>query len=338
VTAPSVILSAFADEGANSKTAIEQLSTIAAIGLQWYSPRFVDVTGSGTVKHVTELSADELTKLADLHDKYGVKVTSIGARLGKVKLQDVDDGTKNAYIPIKEYLATQVKQTIDVAVALKTKLIRGFSYYHPQGQDPAHYLDEAAGLLKQIVDACAEKGLIYGLEVEANLIGQNGYLLAELAKRVNHPNMVSIYDGGNLSSQNMSPQKCFDEYVAMRDYLGWAHVKDYKIDPTLTWKGHVDEERLKNFVPSDIGDSGHEAIFADLKQHLPTLDAKVKKLGLPGFYLELEPHLKGGGQFGGFSGPDGLGVAARSLCRVLDKVGINYHIRDFQDIKTARGF
>jgi hypothetical protein len=55
-------------------------------------------------------------------------------------------------------------------------------------------------------------------------------------------------------------------------------------------------------------------------------------------FLDLEPHLKGGGQFGGFSGPDGMGVALRSLCRVLDYVGIGYHLRDFDDIRAARGF
>ena len=48
--------------------------------------------------------------------------------------------------------------------------------------------------------------------------------------------------------------------------------------------------------------------------------------------------MKGGGQFGGFSGPDGMGVALRSLCRVLDYVRIDYHLRDFDDIRAVRGF
>ena len=61
-------------------------------------------------------------------------------------------------------------------------------------------------------------------------------------------------------------------------------------------------------------------------------------MGVPGFYLEVEPHLKGGGQFGGFSGPDGLGVAVRGLCRLLDYVGIGYQLRTFDDIRALRGF
>ena len=54
--------------------------------------------------------------------------------------------------------------------------------------------------------------------------------------------------------------------------------------------------------------------------------------------LELEPHLKGGGQFGGFSGPDGMGVAVRSLCRMLDYLQIDYDLRGFDAIRSARGF
>lgn len=334
----SIVLSAFADEAANSKTAVEQLAVIAALGLKYYSPRFVDVTGAGKVKHVTELDGDELAKLKKLQSEYGVHVASIGSRLGKVKLLDVDDGSHNKFVTDKAYLDTDVAMTIRAANALDAKLIRGFSYYHPKGHDPAEYVQRAADRLGPIVDACATAGLVYGLEVEANLVGQNGRMLAALAKAVGRPNLLCIFDGGNISSQNLTPLDCLAEYRAMRDYLGWVHIKDYRVDPNLKWTGVVDEERLKNFVPCDIGDSGHELILRDLREHLPQLNERMKKLGGPGVILELEPHLKGGGQFGGFSGPDGMGVAVRSLCRMLDYLQIGYDLRGYEDIRTARGF
>jgi hypothetical protein len=43
--------------------------------------------------------------------------------------------------------------------------------------------------------------------------------------------------------------------------------------------------------------------------------------------------VKGGGQFGGFSGPDGFGVALRAFCRVLDDVGIQYHLTGFDAVR-----
>ena len=51
---PRVILSGFADEAANQKTAVEQFVAFAALGLQYYSIRFIDV-GQG-IKNVMKLT------------------------------------------------------------------------------------------------------------------------------------------------------------------------------------------------------------------------------------------------------------------------------------------
>lgn len=335
---PSVLISAFADEAANHKTALEQFSALAAIGLRYYSPRFIDLEGSGTVEHVVDLNKSKLKKLAKLQDEFGLSVTSIGARVGKVKLLDVDDGSHNKFIPMDKYLKTEVANTIRAAQGLGTKLVRGFSFYHPVGTKPEDHINQAVDNIGQIVDACAAAGLVYGLEIEPNLVGETGPLLAAIAKKLKNPNMVLIYDGGNIAAQNKNRLQCYSEFLDMLPYIGWMHIKDYAIDRTLNWTGAVDEERLKNFVPADVGDAGHDAILRELREHLPKLDRKMKKLGVPGFYLETEPHLKGGGQFGGFSGPDGMGVAVRALCAVLDYVAIDYDIRTFADIRAARGF
>lgn len=335
---PSVIISAFADEAANYRTALEQMTALAAVGIRNYSPRFIDVMGDGSIEHVVDLAPEKLERLKEYHTEYGISVTSIGARVGKIKLLDVDDGSHNKYIPIDEYLDGEVAATIKAALALDTKLIRGFSFYHPRGEKPEDHLQTAADNIRKIAEACAKEGVVYGLEIEPNLVGETGPLLAELAKLVDHPNMVLIFDGGNVAAQNKNPVQVYEEYKATVPYLGWMHVKDYKIDPSLVWTGAVDEERLKNFVPANEGDSGHELIFRDLREQLPEIEKRLAKLGLPGFYLETEPHLKGGGQFGGFSGPDGMGVAVRALCSCLDYAGIDYNLRTFADIRSLRGY
>lgn len=333
-----VLISAFADEAANRKTALEQLSALAAIGLRHYSPRFIDIEGAGTVKHVVDLEPQQYKTLRMLNTEYGMRVTSIGARLGKVKLRDEPDKSHNRFVPFAKYLETELAATVRAAHELDTKLIRGFSFYPPLGADPVPYIPQAVDQIGQIVDICAREGLVYGLEIEPNLVGSTGKLMATLARNVNRPNLVLIFDGGNVACQNKNPLECFREYQEMRPFLGWMHVKDYRIDPGLEWTGAVDEERLRNFVPADCGDGGHEFVLKDLKSHLPELEERMIKLGAPGFFLETEPHLKGGGQFGGFSGPDGMGVAVRTLCRLLDYVGIAYSLRDFDDIRRARGF
>ncbi|MDQ3330711.1 MAG: sugar phosphate isomerase/epimerase [Planctomycetota bacterium] len=337
---PSVLLSAFADEATRptAKTCVEQLAAMAALGLRYYSPRFLDVRGTGEIGHVVELDESGLAELAKLNADYGMSVASIGSRVGKVKLRDQPDQSHNKFVPFERYLETEVRNTIRAAHGLRTKLVRGFSFYGPAGEDPRPYVAEAVDRLGTLADLMAAEGLIYGLEIEPNLVGQTGPLLATIAEQVNRPNLVLIYDGGNIAAQNKDALTCFSEYEAMRPHLGWMHVKDYAIDRSLTWSGYVDEERLKNFVPADEGDSGHELVFRDLREHVTELGERMRRLGAPGFFVEVEPHLKGGGQFGGYSGPDGMGVAVRSLCRLLDYSQIDYGLRTFEDIRKDRGF
>lgn len=326
-----ILLSGFADEAANDKTVVQQFVAFAALGLKYYSIRFIDA-GNG-IKNVMLLTDSEISDIVRMQGDYGLKVSSIGSPIGKVKLLDVDDGTSNRYVPFEKYLAEDVQIACDRAEALGAKLIRGFAFYHPKGTSPHDHLDQVAEQLGQIAEACDKRGLTFGLEVEANLVGQTGEILAEIAQRVNHPAMVTIFDAANIVTQGFTADETFAQYLAMKPSLGWVHIKDYH-DPSPRGRiDHVDEASLCNFVPADIGDSGHEAILRDFKSLLPELHQKMTARGVDGVFLDLEPHVKGGGQFGGFSGPDGFGVALRGLCRVLDYVGIPYGLRTFADIK-----
>jgi sugar phosphate isomerase/epimerase len=241
-------------------------------------------------------------------------------------------------VPFKKYLDKDVKKACELAHACETKLIRGFSFYPPKGADPWEHVEEAADRLGQIAEACHRSDLTFGLEVEANLVGQTGQLLAELHRRVNHPALVTIFDGANIVCQGYDTQATFEQYRVMKPSIGWMHIKDYLDPRTDKPVGHVDEEALKHFVPADQGDSGWTQILADFGREIPALERRLKRRGIPGVILDLEPHLKGGGQFGGFSGPDGMAVALAGLRRVLDYVGIDYHLRDFEDVKASRGF
>ena len=333
---PSVLLTGFADEAANHKTAEQQFAAFAAIGLQYYSIRFIDIGGG--VKNVMKLTKSEIQKIRHLQDEYGLNVSSIGSPIGKVRLLDVNDGTKNAYVQFDKYLARDVHKACELAHAFETKLIRGFSFYHPRDTDPMDHLPQVVDQLGHIAESCHRSDLTFGLEIEANLVGQTGQILAEIHRQVNHPALLLIFDAGNIITQGFSPAEVFEQYQAMKPGLGWMHIKDYRHTKRVGRQDHIDEEALKHFVPADLGDSAHEAIFRDFREMIPKLERKLKRRGIPGVFLDLEPHVKGGGQFGGFSGPDGMGVALRGLCKVLDYAAIDYHLRDFQDICDARGF
>jgi sugar phosphate isomerase/epimerase len=333
---PRVLLSALADEAAFHLTAVEQFAALAALGLEYYSLRFIDV-GKG-VKNVMKLTVAEIQKIRHLEDEYGLNVASIASPIGKVKLVDKPDGTKNGYVPFKQYLAKDVARACELAHAFETKLIRGFSFYPPRDAKPEDHLEEAVERIGRIAETCHRSDLTFGLEVEANLVGRTGELLAEIHRRVNHPALVLVFDAANLIVQGFSTAGVWQQWEAMKPGLGWVHVKDYRKVSGKARGSHVEEDQLANFVPADLGAGGHERILADLRGMLPALSKKLERRGIPGVFVDLEPHVRGGGQFGGTSGPDGMGVALRGLCRVLDTAKVAYHLRDFDDLVAARGF
>ena len=167
----------------------------------------------------------------------------------------------------------------------------------------------------QIAEACHRADLSFGLEIEASLVGCTGQMLAEIHRQVNHPGMLLVFDAAKILSQGYSPAEVFQQYLAMKPGLGWLHIKDYRSPAEARREARrspVDEDALKHFVPADVGQCGHEAILRDFRESCRPSNRKLRRRGIPGVFLELEPHLKGAGQFGGFSGPDGMGVAVRA--------------------------
>ena len=331
-----LLLSGFADEAANQKTIDQQFSALAALGMRYFSLRFIDA-GNG-VKNAMALDNAEIDLIKEKLTEYGLSVSSIGSPIGKTKLCDVDDGTSTAYTPFETYLKEDVVRACQLANIFDTKLIRGFSFYHPKGSEIDEHFAQAVDQVGQIADVCDQNGLTYGLEVEANLVGQTGQLLAKMHQQIARDALVTIFDGGNLVMQGFSQEEVYQQYVAMKPGLGWIHIKDFKDPAGSDRVTHVDEESIKHFVPADIGQSGHAAIMKDFAEFLPTLHQRMIDRGVPGVFADMEPHVKGGGQFGGFSGPDGFGVALRAFCRVCDDAGIDYRLRDFSDIQADRGF
>lgn len=333
---PGVLLSGFADEAARHKTLEQQFSVLAALGMRYFSIRFIDV-GQG-VKNVMDLDDDEVEEVIARMADYGISVSSLGSPLGKVKLCDVDDGTTTPYRPFEQYLEEDVSRACDLTNRFGAKLIRGFSFYHPKGEKPEDYLAQATDQVGQIAEVCQRHGLTYGLEVEANLIGQNGQILARMHQEIGNEALVLVFDGANLVTQGFSADDVFQSYCEMKPGLGWIHVKDYhsQKENVSPGSGYVDEEALNHFIPVGFGHSGYERILRDLVEFLPELHQRMSARGVPGVFADLEPHLKGGGQFGGFSGPDGFGVALRSFCQLCDRTGMAYRLRDFDDVCADR--
>ncbi len=327
---PSVIISGFADEISVGKDLDQQLSVIAALGMQYFSIRFLSI--NGIVKNTVDLTDAEVVLVKSKMAEYGVHVSSLGSPIGKVKLLDTDDGSANRFVPWSSYLSDNVRRACEIACQLETKLIRAFSFYHPQGTDARRCLAQATDQLGEMTTMVDQYGLILGLEVEANLVGHTAEILADIYRGVNHPKLVLIFDGANLVTQGFDSQQVFQQYLLMKPGLGCIHIKDYSRDQSQQVGSYVNEAALARFVPVGSGDSAYDQVLLDLARDGDSVFDRIRDLGLPGLFVDLEPHLRAGGQFGGFSGADGFGVAFRSLLEQLDQSGLRYQLRDMTTI------
>ena len=168
--------------------------------------------------------------------------------------------------------------------------------------------------------------------MEANLVGQEGHILAEIHRQVNHPAMVLIFDGANIVVQGYSQEEIYEQYLAMKPGLGWLHIKDYKKQLKKTKGGHLDEDHDGGLRRPTY--TGHEAILRD-GHHPSQVGEKAHAARDSRRVVDLEPHVKGGGQFGGFSGPDGMGVAL-PVHESARLPGIGYHLATSRISKPSR--
>jgi sugar phosphate isomerase/epimerase len=328
-----VILSGFSDEATSSKNFREQLAVIAALGLKYLAIRFLDV-GFGC-KNAMDLAWEEVQQAVRFLSEYDVRVSSLGSPLGKVKLLNIDDGTANRYVPFEEYLRQDVAHACRLAHALEVRLVRAFSFYPPRGGRPEEYLNQATDQLGRMADLFHKEGLTLGLEVEANLVGYSGRTLRQIHQHLCHPSVVLVFDAANLVMQGLSSNQVLEEYHQMRPALGWLHIKDYRTVTGQIPGEYVREDEASDFVPAGCGEGAYLPILQDVRHRLNEMVVSMQARGAPGLFLELEPHLRGGGQFGGYSGPDGFGVALRSLCGLLDQVELPYRLRQASDLTPS---
>jgi sugar phosphate isomerase/epimerase len=328
----TVILSAFLDESVpveDRKDIEQQLLVGQALGLKYWTPRFVYDAAAGANANIVTLAPEKVKAIAARSRELGFKIGCIGTAVGKVKLVDVTDGNHAPYRTHAQHLES-LRQAIAVAQECGAKFLRAFSFYPPRGADPELYYRQGLDRLADMTAECQKAGVVYLMEPEPNLIGYNSDMMLRLVKDIGNDYLLINPDAANMHVQGYDG--CAEYLkVAQAGKLGFMHVKDYTAPCPKAIA--VDEEALRHFGSVDVGLSGHDRIFADLVTRLPAINAQLRALGADGLILDVEGHMKGGGQFGGWSGPDGIGVAVRALINLLQAKGIGVVIRQYGDIR-----
>ena len=216
---------AFADEAANQKTAVQQFAALAALGLQYYSIRFIDAGGG--IKNVMKLTLKEIQHIRHLEDEYGLNVASIGSPIGKVKLRGRRGRHQERLTCRSKSIWKGCQESLRARPCLRDEADPRLFVLSAQAPTRSEHLPQAVDQLGQIAETCHRSDLTFGLEIEANLVGQTGQLLAEIHRKVNHPAMVLIFDAANILCQGYNTVEVYEQYLAMKPAIGWMHIKDY---------------------------------------------------------------------------------------------------------------
>ena len=238
-------LSGFSDEIAESVDV--QFSVLNKLDIEYFEPRGIDG------KNISTLTDEEVTILKEKMVKAGIKVSSIGSPIGKMKLTD----------PFEPHFAL-FRRVVEIAKLLDTKYIRMFSFYH-EGGDIWTAEERATVLsrLRQMIAYAKEQDVILLHENEKDIYGDTADRCADLMKELSCDHFKAVFDPANFVQCGQDTKYAYEN---LKEYIEYMHIKD-----ALFENGRV--------VPAGLGDGNVEYILKALMDN-----------GYDG-YLSLEPHL-----------------------------------------------
>ena len=220
-------ISGFSDEIAPEINA--QFEGLNRLGIKYFEPRFVDG------KNISKLTEAELVALKAKMDSFGIKVSSIGSPVGKVKLSDDFDEHFEIF-----------KNVVLAAKILESKYIRIFSFYHDGGDWTAEERAEVISRLKKMIDYAKEQNVVLLHENERAIYGDTAERCLDLMKELYCDNFKSVFDPANYVLCGVDTKAAFD---MLQPYTEYMHIKDATADEV---------------VPSGMGDGNLEYILKKL--------------------------------------------------------------------------
>ena len=279
-------ISGFSDEIASDiKTQFEVLNKL---GIKYFEPRGVDG------KNISELNDDEVKALKEKMEKYGIKVSSIGSPVGKVKLTDDLDAHFEMF-----------KRVVKTAKMLDAKYIRIFSFYH----DGEEWTDAERELvlseLKKLIAYAKENDVVLLHENEKDIYGDIAPRCLDLMKELYCDNFKAVFDPANFVQSN---QNTVEAYDMLKGYIEYMHIKDslesdWSVVPAGYGDGHVD------YVLKSLFESGYDG-YLSLEPHLGTFEGLAA--------LEMGDIMKDLPE----SGEGTFTVAYNALNKILNEIGV----------------
>jgi sugar phosphate isomerase/epimerase len=267
-------LSAFGDE---ISTDIQvQLDNLLANGITFCALRGCNG------KNVMELEDFQLKLIKTQFNNRGVHFSCVGSPVGKIQITD----------PFEPELE-RLKKAAAIAKLIETRVVRVFSFFMPQGKNPADFRGEVLARMKALADLAKTLEINLLVENEKDLYGDTAARQLDVIEHIASPHVRAAFDFSNFVQCNDDP------------WAAWQKLKPYVLD------FHIKDCRAedKREVPAGEGAGKVREILAD-----------AFKNNWKG-YLSFEPHLSESGTFKGFTGPKLFKVAVDALKKILTEIG-----------------
>lgn len=243
-------------------------------------------------KNISEYTpAEAKTIHARLKDR-GFAVSALGSPIGKIGVND----------PFAPHL-DNFRRLIDVAHELDTRCIRMFSFFTPQGEDPAVYRDEVMQRLSALVEANRGSGVTLLHENEKAIYGDTPERCLDILKTFDGE-ILCTYDPSNFVQCGVDNEAAFR---MLAPYVRYLHVKDSVYVNNSERVDHGFENVSDAHRPAGQGDGKVAWILSQLAQS-----------GFEGF-ASIEPHLSNNPNVPG-TGADKFAAAAAALRGLLAKL------------------
>lgn len=277
-------ISGFSDEIASDIDT--QFRVLKQLGISYFEPRGIDG------KNISMLTDEEVKELKRKMDHYGIKASSIGSPIGKVRLEE----------PFEPHFEL-FKKVVKIARDLDTKYIRVFSFFHEGGEVWSNEeREEVLTRLRRMIGYARDNNVVLLHENEKDIYGDTVDRCVDLMNALGCKQFRAIFDPANFVQCGQDTKRA---YELLREMIEYVHIKDAiresgKVVPAGYGDGKVE------YVLNKLFENGYKG-FLSLEPHLgrfvglASLELDDKMLDLPE-----------GGE-GTFT------LAYRALCEILDK-------------------
>ncbi len=233
---------AFADEA--SAVFDEQIKAMQRNGLQGLEIRNIGK------QNAIEMTNDELKEVRRKMDAAGLIIWSMGSPIGKIHIEKDDFAAH----------LEKCKRTLEAANILGASNLRMFSFFMPEGKDPADYRNEVMDRLGKFADLAEGTGVTLCHENEKGIYGDNAVRCLDILKA--EPRLEGVFDPANFVQCG---QDTLEAWELLKDRIKYMHIKD------ALWDGSV--------VPAGKGDGNVAAVVRAY-------------IARGGRQFTMEPHLK----------------------------------------------